>query len=130
MKKLLIPAIIIVFFMMSCSNPGHKLVGTWKVSQVETNFKDTNLPKTIITHIKDEQKQLSFKIINDSVMVVILDNNAHEATWEMDSKSKVISYYFNNQKNVINKLGTWEGSDIVSESITPLGKLTVIFKKQ
>ncbi len=115
---------------MSCSNTGHELVGTWKVSQVKTNFKDTNLPKVVIAHIKDEQKQLSFKIINDSVLVVILDKNAHEAKWKMDSKSKVISYYFDNQKNIINKLGTWEGNDIVSESNTPLGKLTVIFKKQ
>lgn len=130
MKKLLVPAVITAFFLISCSNTGRELVGTWKVSQVETNFKDSNLPKAIITHIKDEQKQLSFKIINDSVMVLILDQNTHEAKWKMDSKTKVISYYFDSQKNVINKLGTWDGNDITSESNTPLGKLTVTFKKQ
>ena len=130
MKKLLALSAIAVFFLMACSSPGHQLIGTWKVSKVETNFKDTNLPKAIITHIKDEQKKLSFKIINDSLMVLILDKNTHEANWKIDSKTKVIKYYFDNQKNSVNKLGTLEGDEIVSESHTPLGMLTVIFKKQ
>lgn len=130
MKKLLALSAIAVFFLMACSSPGHQLIGTWKVSKVETNFKDTNLPKAIITHIKDEQKKLSFKIINDSLMVLILDKNTHEAKWKIDSKTKVIKYYFDDQKNSVNKLGTLEGNEIVSESHTPLGMLTVIFKKQ
>ena len=130
MKRLLALAAMAVFFLAACSNSTHQLVGTWKVSKVETNFKNSNLPKPVLTHIKNEQKQLSFKIINDSVMVLILDNNTHEAKWKMDPKTKVIKYYFDNQKNSMNKLGTWNGNNIVSQSHTPLGELTVVFKKQ
>ncbi|MBE0651049.1 MAG: hypothetical protein IH595_09420 [Bacteroidales bacterium] len=130
MKKLLAFSAMAVFFLAACSSSGHELIGTWKVSKVETHFKDTNLPKAIITHIKDEQQQLSFKFINDSLMVLILDKNTHEAKWNIDSKTKVIKYYFDDQKGSVNTLGTLEGNEIVTESNTPLGTLTVIFTKQ
>lgn len=130
MKKCLVLSVITVFFLISCSRTGHQLVGTWKVNKVELNFKDANLPQAVITHIKDEQKQLSFKIINDSLMVLILSHNTHEARWQMDPKTKVIKYYFEGRKNSVNKLGKWEGSEIVCESNTPLGTMTVIFTKQ
>ncbi len=130
MKKLLAIIATAVFFLTACSNPGHQLIGTWKVSKVETNFQDTNLPKAIVKHIQNEQKQLSFKIINDSLMVLILDKNAHEAKWKINPSTKEIQYYFDDHKNSVNKLGKLEGNDIVTESHTPLGTLTVIFKKQ
>jgi PBP1b-binding outer membrane lipoprotein LpoB len=130
MKKLFALIAVSLFFLAACSSPSQHLVGTWKVSKVETNFKDTNLPKSVIAHIKNEQKKISFKIVNDSILVLMLDNNTHEARWKMNPKTKVINYYFHHQKNAMNKLGTWEGNDIVSESSTPLGKLTVVFKKQ
>lgn len=130
MKKLLVLSLITSLFLISCSGTNHQLVGTWKVSKVETNFKATNIPKAVITHIKNEQKQISFKIINDSIMVLILDKNTHEARWKMDPNSKMIKYHFKSQKNYINKLGKWEGNEIVSTTNTPLGTLTVVFTKQ
>lgn len=122
--------VLAVFFLSSCSSPKRKLIGTWKVSKVETNFKNTKLPPNIIAHIKEEQKQISFEIVNDSVMVLMLDNNAHEAKWILGPKDKSISYYFSHQKNTINKLGVWNGNTIVSKSNTPLGQLIVIYAKK
>lgn len=130
MKKLMALTAMAVFILTACSSPIQHLVGTWKVSKVETNFKDTNLPKSVVAHIKNEQKKISFKIVNDSILVLMLDNNTHEARWQMNPKTKVIKYYFHHQKNSMNKLGTWEGNDIVSQSKTPLGELTIVFKKQ
>ena len=130
MKKLLVLAAMAVFFLTACSSSEHQLIGTWKVNKVETNFKDNNLPKSVVEHIKNEQKQLSFRIVNDSVMMLILDNNTHEARWKMDAKTKEIKYYFEKQKTAVHKLGTLEGNNIVTQSNTPLGTLTVTFKKQ
>lgn len=130
MKKLLALTAMAVLFLAACSSPTQHLVGTWKVSKVETNFKDTNLPKSVVTHIKNEQKKISFRIVNDSIMVLMLDNNTHEARWKVNPKTKVIKYYFNNQKNSMHKLGTWKENNIVSQSNTPLGELTIVFKKQ
>ena len=130
MKKLLVLTVMTVFFMAACSSPGHHLVGTWKVSKVETNFKETNLPKSIVTHIKNEQKKISFKIINDSILVLMLDHNTYEARWEMNPETKVIKYYFHHRKNSKHPLGTLKNNTIISQSTTPLGALTVVFKKQ
>lgn len=130
MKKLLILSAIAMFFMVSCSNPESKLIGTWKVTDVQAHFDVKNLPPNITKHVENEQKKISFKIVSDSVMVLILDKNTHEAIWKMDPKTKVIKYYFSDQKNLINTLGTVKGNQIVSESKTPLGKITVVFEKQ
>lgn len=130
MRNTWIPAVLLLFFFSSCSGPASRLQGTWKVSDVETHFDVQNLPANIIQHVKDEQKNISFRMVSDSVMVLILDKNTHEAIWKMDPKTHVIKYYFSNQKGFMNILGTLKGKDIISESNTPLGKITVTFKKE
>ena len=130
MKKLLALSVIAVFFITSCSNPNSKLIGTWKVNSVKTHFKMSNLPSNVIQHVENEQKKISFKIVSDSVMVFMLDNNTHEAKWNMDPQTHVIKYYFTNQKDLVNTLGTLKGNQIISNSNTPLGKITVVFEKQ
>lgn len=130
MKNLWIPAVLLLFFFSSCSSSESKLKGTWKVANVETHFDVKSLPANIIQHVKDEQKKISFRIVSDSVMVLMLDNNTHEAIWKMDPKSHVIKYYFSNQKELVNTLGTLKGNEIISESKTPMGKITVVFEKK
>ena len=129
MKKLLFMAVMAIVFLSSCNSPESKLIGTWKVTDVKTDFGKTQLPPEIIAHIVAEQKKISFRIINDSVMVLMLDNNTHEAKWKMD-KQYNISYYFTSQPRLVNKLGKWNGNEIVSESKMPLGKLVVTYEKK
>lgn len=130
MKNLWVPVVLLFFFFSSCTSEQSKLKGTWKVSDVETQFKVKNLPSNLIQHIKDEQKKISFKVVSDSVMVLILDKSPHEAVWKMNPKTHVIKYYFSDQKGFLNTLGTLKGNEIVSESKTPLGKITVTFTKE
>jgi len=130
MKKFLILSAISMLFIVACAGPKSKLIGTWKVTDVQTQFDAKNLPPNIIQHVKDEQKKISFKIVSDSVMVLMLDKNTHETIWKMDPKTNVIKYYFSDQRDLVNTLGTVKGNQIISESKTPLGKITVIFEKQ
>jgi len=129
MKKLLFMSVIAIVFLSSCSRPESKLIGDWKVTDVKTDFGKTQLPPPLEAHIVAEQKKISFRIINDSVMVLMLDNNTHEAKWKMD-KQHNISYHFTTQPSVVNKLGKWNGNEIVSESKMPLGKLVVTYEKK
>ncbi len=119
-----------IFILGSCSSSNSKLIGTWKVKSVQTHFGDENIPPAIITHIKDEQKKLSFKIVNDSVIVFMMDNNTHEGHYTLNPNSKVITYSFTGQNEFKNKLGFWNGSEIINDTKTPLGNLTVTFSKQ
>ena len=130
MKKFLILSAITMLFLAACAGPKSKLIGTWKVADVQTHFDSQNIPAGIITHIKDEQQKISFKIVSDSVMVLMLDKNTHEAIWKIDTKTNVIKYYFSDQKDLVNTLGTLKGNQIISESKTPLGKITIVFEKQ
>ncbi len=129
MKKIWILALLAIVFMGACNSPESKLIGNWKVARVQTNFGKTKLPPEIIAHIVAEQKKISFRIINDSVLVLMLDHNAHETKWKMD-KEHNISYYFSTQPQIVNKLGKWNGTQIVTDTKTPLGKMIVTFEKK
>jgi len=129
MKKIWILALLAIVFMGACNSPESKLIGNWKVSDVQTHFGKTKLPPEIIAHIVAEQKKISFRIINDSVLVLILDHNTHETKWKMD-KEHNISYYFSTQPQIVNKLGKWNGTQIVTDTKTPLGKIIVTFEKK
>ncbi len=129
MKKLWIVALLAIVFMGACNSTGKKLVGHWKVTDVQTDFGKTKLPPELTAHIVAEQKKINFRIMNDSVMVLILDNNTHEAKWKIDKENN-ISYYFSTQPQVVNKLGKWNGSQIISDTKTPLGKIIVTYEKK
>lgn len=130
MKKILLASFVIVLFLASCSSPEHKLIGTWKVAKVDTQFGKTKLPPELITHIVDSQKKLSFRIVNDSILVMLLDKNPIEAHWKLDNKTQTITYYFSTQKSRVNTLGVLKGDEIINETKMPLGKLKVHYQKQ
>lgn len=123
-------ALFAIIFTGACNNPAAKLKGDWKVADVKTDFGETKLPPELIAHIVDEQKKISFRILNDSVLVLVLDNNTHEAKWKMD-KDHNINYFFSTQPQIVNKLGQWDGDNkIVSDTKTPLGNLIVTYEKK
>jgi hypothetical protein len=129
MKKILILILLSAVFLGACNSPASKLKGEWKVADVKTNFGKTKLPPELVAHIVAEQKKISFRIMNDSVMVLILDNNTHEAHWKM-GKDHEISYYFTTQPAIFHKLGKWDGTHIISDTKTPLGDLIVTYEKK
>jgi hypothetical protein len=122
-------AVVAIMFMGACNSPASRLKGEWKVADVQTQFGKTKLPPEVVAHIVDEQKKITFRIVNDSVLVLMLDNNTHEAHWKLD-KDKTIRYSFTSQPAMVNKLGKWDGEKIISESKTPLGELIVTYEKK
>lgn len=129
MKKYGILFLMVLVFAGACNSPASRLKGEWKVTDVKTEFGKTKLPPEVVAHIVAEQKKISFRILNDSVMVLLLDHNTHEAKWKMD-KNHNISYWFTSQPALVNKLGKWDGTKITSRSKTPLGDLVVTYEKK
>jgi hypothetical protein len=129
MRKMYLLAVVAIMFMGACNSPASRLKGEWKVADVQTQFGKTKLPPEVVAHIVDEQKKITFRIVNDSVLVLMLDNNTHEAHWKLD-KDKTIRYSFTSQPAMVNKLGKWDGEKIISESKTPLGELIVTYEKK
>jgi hypothetical protein len=129
-KTLLLFVAFVLLFASSCgSDPKAKLIGTWKVDKVDTDFDENSVTPEMINQIVEMQKETFFKFINDSVMTIYSNNNTFEATWMLDDEGN-ISFYFEGQELKPNKLGIVEDEKIISTSTTGLGTMKIIFKKE
>ncbi len=126
--KILIILFTVMLFSVSC-NSGSTLIGTWKVSNVKTRFDENTMTPEMLEQVVSLQKRTFFKIINDSVMAIISDNNTHEAIWSINDK-KVITYHFKSSVVKPFILGKYENGKITAESKTPLGKITIVYEKK
>jgi hypothetical protein len=134
MKKAIFAfGILVAMVMVSCqSSPESKLIGTWKVVDVETDFDADRSTPQMIKQVVDMQKQTFFKIINDSLMVIISTGNTYESKWRFNPEDQSISYTFDDwdENSVPFELGVFDGSQIISKSDMPMGKMVVHFEKE
>lgn len=133
MKKSLLSilTILLVVILSSCSdNTAKKLLGTWKVDDVKTEFNETEVTPEMLKQVVEMQKQTYFRIVNDSTMVIISSNNTHEAKWLFNPEENTIIYFFNGMETTPNTLGKFEDGQIINETSTPLGSMVIYYKKQ
>ncbi len=132
MKTLKVVSIVLasfLFIFVSCNNANSKLQGTWKVSKVDTKFDENTMTPEMIKQVVDLQKNTYFKIVDDSSMVIISDNNPHDARWSIN-KNNVILFHFKNSIGKPNILGTFKKGIIIAKSKTPLGTMTIYYEKE
>jgi len=131
-KVLLLPLLFLAFvFVTSCgSNPESELIGTWKVNDVKTVFNEDEVTPEMLAQIVEMQKQTHFRFLNDSMMVIISNNNTHEASWVLDEEDQSITYFFSGMEAQPNVLGTYSDKTIINESKTPLGLITTYYTKE
>ncbi|MBU3927115.1 MAG: hypothetical protein KKB74_04865 [Bacteroidetes bacterium] len=119
------------WIMVSCTSSAEsKLIGTWKAQKVETDFDENKLTPDMISQVVEMQKQTYFRMVNDSVMTIISKNNTHEAKWSFNKETQTVTYYFNGMGNIPSILGKFTEGKIVSESKTPMGKITIYYEKE
>lgn len=131
-RTFFLPVLILALIIVSScgSNPKAKLIGSWKVSDVQTDFKEGSVTPEMIAQVVEMQKQTYFRFVNDSTMVIISNNNTHEAKWVYNEEEKTIAYFFTGMETSPNILGTFEDNLITSESETPLGVITTYYAKE
>jgi len=129
MKNISLLLLLSIVLFASCSSTENKLVGTWKVEDVKTDFNESNTTPQMLQQIVEIQKQMYFKIRTDSVMVIIINNNPHEAVWSFDKGNQVISYHFKNDTTVY-KLGDYVDSFIITKSNKSFGVITTTYSKE
>lgn len=134
MRRLILATVImtsLVLVMASCGKGiEKKLIGTWKISDVKTDFDETKVNPEMLRQVVDMQKQTYFRILNDSTLVVISNNNTHEASWTYDDEDQTITYFFKGRETRANVLGTYVDGDIVNKSKTAFGNMTVTYSKE
>lgn len=131
MKKILLLSVVsLLLFAASCgSDPKAKLIGTWKVDNVDTDFDESKVTPEMLTQIVEMQKGTFFKFVNDTSMEIVSNNNTHIASWLLD-KDGIISFYFKGQELKPAKLGKVEDGKIISVSKTPLGSMKISYVKE
>lgn len=130
MKLIKIISIAIVLIATSCSGPENKLTGTWKVADVETDFDDSKVTPAMALQIVEMQNETYFRILNDSIIIIVSSDNTHEAKWSFNNEDDVVSYYFESTPSRKNKLGTLIDGNIVSETNAPIGKMVITYGKE
>lgn len=127
---LVVIGVISLLWLASCSSPETKLIGTWKVQDVETNFDEQSVSPEMLRQVIDMQKQTYFRILNDSTMIIISNDNTHEAKWVLNSDDNMITFFFEGMETVPNTLGKYTDTRIISETSTPLGKMIIFYEKE
>lgn len=120
----------VIFSIVSCSSPESKLIGTWKVNDVETHFDENRMTPEMVLQVIEMQKETYFRILNDSVIIIVSSDNTHEAKWSYDNQDSTISYYFDTTPDIKNKLGKIINGNIVSESNSAIGKMVITYGKE
>ena len=134
MKKVLfVFGLLIAAVLFSCqSSPESKLIGTWKVIEVETDFDETRSNPRMINQVVETQKQTFFKILNDTTMVIISSGNTYEAKWKLNPDDQNITYTFDDwdENSTPFTLGVIIDNQIIAESNMAMGKMVVYFEKE
>lgn len=132
-KVIITMTILVAATLFSCqSTPESKLIGTWKVVDVETDFDETRVSPQTLKQVVELQEQTFFRILNDSVMVIISTGNTYEANWKLNPEDQRITYTFKDagMTALPNDLGVLIDNQIVAESNMYMGKMVVHFEKE
>ena len=127
----LLSVLIMIALLSACDGSVEsKLIGTWKVTDVQTDFNETEVSPEMLRQVVELQKQTHFRLLKDSIMVIISNNDTHEATWRYEDEDQTIVFFFDGNQTHPNVLGKLEENKIVQESVTPLGSITIYFEKE
>jgi len=134
MKKTILQVFTMVVIMFTVASCGQsiekKLIGTWKVAEVRTDFDESNVTPEMLRQVVDMQKQTYFRILNDSTMVIVSNSSTYEARWTIDEESNTITYFFKGNATKGNELGKYEENKIVSNTKSALGSMTIYYEKE
>ncbi len=99
---------------------------------METDFDETRVNPQTLKQVVELQKQTFFRILNDSVMVIISTGNTYEARWKLNPEDQRITYTFkgSDMTALPNELGVLVDNQIVAESDMYMGKMVVHFEKE
>lgn len=134
MKRTIIFSLMaaLVFMIASCSSssPESKLIGTWKSYDVQTDFDEDMVSPEMLSQMVEVQEKTYFRIINDTILIIISEDNTYETEWMLDHETNTLSYFFSGNESKANVLGVVKGDEIVSESVRPFGKMSVSYRKE
>lgn len=122
MKKSFLPLLGCVFLMAACTQKPETLIGDWTVDKVNVQFDENRTTPELVKQIGEMEKRNSFSINSDSLLTF----NGLDESWEgRITLSKDTTLYCNGTL-----FGQWKEGRIITRTDSPLGEITVTYRKE
>lgn len=106
----------------ACTENSDSLIGEWKVDKVNVQFDENRSTPELVKQVGEMEKQNHISISADSILVFSsLDNNL-QGCLTIDESGTL---YCNGTL-----FGEWKNGEIVTKTPSPLGEITVKYKKE
>jgi len=109
--------VCVMFF--SCSHPD-SLIGKWTVEKVSLGFDEKRNTPEMIQQIGEQEMNNSLVFKNDSIVNIVMVNMNDDYNYVLKDNEIFVGDM---------KIGTLENGKINSKVMTPVGEMTVIYKK-
>lgn len=109
-----------MFFLAACSRPD-TITGKWTVEKVSLGFDEKRNTPEMIQQIGEQEMNNSLIFKNDSVVNIVMVDMNDDYIYHIDGNDIFVGDQ---------KIGTLENGKITSKMMTPIGEMTVIYKKK
>lgn len=116
-----LPLFTLALLLASCTPESDSLIGSWTVDKVNVQFDENRSTPELVKQIGEMEKQNTLSISSDSLLVFITSDNETKGRMTIDKQGVI---YCNEEQ-----FGIWKDGVIVTTVSSPLGAITVMYRK-
>ena len=122
MKKTFLLFSGLIFSLFACTEKQDSLIGNWKADKVNVQFDESRSTPELVKQIGEMEKQNHISIDADSLLVFSSLDGSFQGQLTLDETGTL---YCNG-----NVFGQWKNGEIVTKTPSPLGEITVKYRKE
>lgn len=117
MRKII--ALLFLFVLLSCSH-SNPFIGKWTVEKVTFDFDERRNTPQMIQQSGEQEMHNSLIFKNDSIVNIVMAEMNGDYIYKLDGNEIIVDNL---------KIGKLENGKIISRIKTPIGEVTIIYKK-
>jgi len=122
MKKSFLSFLCCLFLLAACTQKPETLLGTWTVDKVNVQFDENRSTPELVKQIGEMEKENRIHISSDSTIVFTTLDNETQGHMTIDQQGVI---YCDGER-----FGLWKDGVIVTTVSSPLGAITVNYRKE
>lgn len=113
---------VLAMLLVACTSKPDTLIGDWTADKVSVQFDENHSTPELVKQVGEMEKQNRISIGNDSILVFKGLDGESRGRMTVDQQGVI---YCDGQK-----FGIWKEGKVVTETPSPLGIITIQYKKQ
>lgn len=113
---------VLAMLLVACTSKPDTLIGDWTADKVSVQFDENHSTPELVKQVGEMEKQNRISIGNDSILVFNGLDGESRGRMTVDQQGVI---YCDGQK-----FGIWKEGKVVTETPSPLGIITIQYKKQ